>query len=135
MSMIPGVTYLPRPSIVRTASAGAAMFAPTATILPLRIRIDPLRIAGPAAVKIVAFRISVACDGNRTYVDGYGSANGSETAPGPGVGPGAADGAGDGTLCCARLGGGSAMKAAMKTAASTRTGRIIRPDLLGDARG
>src|ERR1700738_3692229 len=100
MSTIPGVTYLPRASITTTASAGVPTFAPTATIFPSRSRIDPLRIADPAAVRIVALRISVARDGNGTYVDGYGSANGTDTAPGPGVG--VADGAGDGAACCAK---------------------------------
>ena len=70
MSMMPGVTYFPCASIVTTKSAGVATFAPTATILPPRSRIEPLRIAGPAAVRIVALRISVARDGNGAYVDG-----------------------------------------------------------------
>ena len=46
------------------------MFAPTAAIFPLRIKTDPFRIVGPAAVRIVALRISVACDANGTYVEG-----------------------------------------------------------------
>src|SRR6202790_4015006 len=125
MSTIPGVTYFPRASMTRTRSAGVPMFAPTAAILPSRTRIEPSRIVGPAAVRIVACVISVACDGNGTYVDGYGSANGTETAPGPGVGPGEGDAAGAAAGCCAALARGSATKAAMQKAAIARTKRLI----------
>src|ERR1700688_2182977 len=128
MSMIPGVTYLPVPSMTSAPSAGGATFAPTATILPLRKRIEPLRITGPAAVSRVTLRISVARLGNAVYVDGYGSASGRETAPGPGVGPGAGLAAADGAgACCARPGEESAKTAVIETAASARTGEIIRP--------
>ena len=78
-------------------------------------------------MRIVALRISVARDGNRTYVDGYGSANGTDSAPGPGVGPGdgAAEAAAAGVDCCAAPGGGSAKKATVQMAASARTRRFI----------
>ncbi len=56
--MMPGVTYLPVPSIT-TASAGASIDVPTETIFPSRSRIDAFCIVGPAAVMIVALRISV----------------------------------------------------------------------------
>jgi len=127
MSMMPGVTYFPCASIVTTASAGVATFAPTATILPSRSRIDPLRITGPAAVRIVALRISVARDGNGAYVDGYGSANGTDSAPGPGVGPagGAGDAAVDGVDCCANPCWGSMTQTTVQTAASARANRTI----------
>lgn len=82
--MIPGVTYLPVPSIT-TASAGAVTEVPTATILPSRSRIEAFCIVGPAAVIIVAFLISVVCDGNGTYVLGNGFAFGSDSAPIPGL--------------------------------------------------
>ena len=81
--MMPGVTYLPVPSIT-TASAGALIDVPTDTIFPSRNRIDAFCIVGPAAVIIVALRISVVCDGNGTYVLGNGLAFGSDRAPFPG---------------------------------------------------
>jgi hypothetical protein len=59
------------------------------------------------------------------YVDGYGSASGTESAPGPGVGPGAglpADGAAG---CCATVGDESAKTAVIEAAASARAGKII----------
>lgn len=81
--MIPGVTYLPVPSIT-TASDGAVTEVPTATILPSRSRIDAFCIIGPAAVIIVALRMSVVREGNGVYVLGNGLAFGSESAPVPG---------------------------------------------------
>ena len=78
--MMPGVTYLPAPSIT-SASAGASTVAPTSAILPSRMSTLPLRIVGPAAVRIVTLRISVGRDGNGGYVLGNGSALGVETAP------------------------------------------------------
>src|SRR5439155_391167 len=56
-SIKPGVTYLPVPSTT-TASAGACTVAPTATMRPSLNRIEPLAISCPAAVRIVALRIS-----------------------------------------------------------------------------
>ena len=59
--MTPGVTHLPLASIT-TASAGASTVWPTAATLPFCSRIDPRSIAGPAAVRIVALRMTVARD-------------------------------------------------------------------------
>ena len=100
-SMIPGVTYFPVPSITN-ASAGATIFVPTAAIFPSRNRIDPFAIVGPAAVNIVAFRISVVRRGKGLYVLGNGSAFGRDVPPGPGDGAGEGDacGAGDGCGDC-----------------------------------
>src|SRR3954447_7794229 len=70
VSMIPGVTHFAVASIT-TASAGAFTVCPTAATLPSRSRIDPCSIGGPAAVRIVASRISVVRDGNGLYVDAY----------------------------------------------------------------
>src|SRR5664279_4469864 len=83
--MNPGVTNLPVPSIT-TASAGAATLVPTATILPPCISTEPPTMRGPAAVRIVAFLMSVVFDANGLYVLGNGSASGSATAPLPGGG-------------------------------------------------
>src|SRR5688500_5745995 len=80
VSMRPGVTYLPWPSIT-TASAGASTVCPTATILPSRIRIAPLRTSGPAAVKMCTLRMTVARVVGARYVLGNGSAFGVESAP------------------------------------------------------
>ena len=63
MSMMPGVTNLPVPSIT-TASAGAFTLAPTASILPSFSRIAPFVMRGPAAVRIVTFWMTVVLDGN-----------------------------------------------------------------------
>src|ERR1043166_3857666 len=82
-SMIPGVTYLPVPSIT-TASAGAVIDVPTAAIFPLRNSTEPFAIEGPAAVMIVALRISVVRLGNGLYVLGKGFAFGDDVPPGPG---------------------------------------------------
>src|SRR5690348_8583542 len=82
MSMIPGVTNLPVPSMT-TASAGASTDAPTAAIFPSRSRIAPLWTAGPAAVRIVTLRMTVGFDGRGWYVLGNGSAFGVEVAPSP----------------------------------------------------
>ena len=59
----PGVTHLPLASIT-TASAGALTFWPTATIFPFCSRIEPRSIAGPAAVRIIALRMTVGREGN-----------------------------------------------------------------------
>src|SRR6476661_1951415 len=61
VSMIPGVTYLPVPSMT-TASDGAVTLVPTSAILPSRRSTLPLRMVGPAAVRIVTLRISVGRD-------------------------------------------------------------------------
>jgi len=45
---------------------------------------DPSRITAPAAVRIVACRISVAREGNGRYVLGNGSSFGTDRPPGPG---------------------------------------------------
>src|SRR6266404_1771663 len=82
-STIPGVTYLPVPSITK-ASVGALIETPTAAIFPSRNNTEPLRIDGPAAVIIVAFRIRVGRPGKGRYVLGNGFAFGSEVPPGPG---------------------------------------------------
>src|SRR3954467_7414589 len=64
-SMMPGVMYLPAPSTTR-ASAGAFTVAPTAATFPFCRRMAPFRIVGPAAVRMVTFRITVVLDGNGT---------------------------------------------------------------------
>src|SRR3954464_2263237 len=61
-SMIPGVTYLPAPSII-SASAGALTVAPIAAIFPFWSRMAPFLIVGPAAVSRLTFRITVVRDG------------------------------------------------------------------------
>ena len=78
--MIPGVTYLPVPSIT-TASLGAVTLAPTAAILPSRSSTLPFRIVGPAAVRMVTLRMSVVRDGKGLYVLGNGLSFGTETPP------------------------------------------------------
>src|SRR5262245_5540312 len=83
VSMIPGVTNLPVPSITR-ASGGTVTFAPTATIFPSRRTIVPFWMRGPVAVRIVALRIAMGPDGTAWYVLGKGSAFGAERAPAPG---------------------------------------------------
>jgi len=80
VSMMPGVTYLPVPSIT-TASPGALTFAPTAAILPSRSRTLPFRIVGPAAVRMVTLRMSVVRDGKGLYVLGNGLSFGTDTPP------------------------------------------------------
>src|SRR4051812_41795358 len=80
VSMTPGVTYLPVPSMT-TASAGASTVAPTATIFPSRTTRAPWGMRGPAAVRIVALRITVGREGKRAYVLGKGSAFGVESPP------------------------------------------------------
>jgi hypothetical protein len=82
VSIKPGVTYLP-PASITTAPAGASTLCPTEAILPSRISTAPPRITGPAAVRIVAFRMSIAGAGTGWYVLGNGSALGSDTAPRP----------------------------------------------------
>src|SRR5579883_719797 len=103
-SMMPGVTYLPVPSIT-TASAGAAICEPTATTLPSRIRSEASCSAGPAAVRIVACWMTVTREGKGVYVLGNGSALGTESAPGPGAGVGPAP---PGDAAAARAGAGGA---------------------------
>src|SRR3954471_18682644 len=66
--MMPGVTHLPLASIT-TASAGALTVCPTAATLPSWRRIAPRSITGPAAVRMVALRITVVRDGSGLYVD------------------------------------------------------------------
>lgn len=68
-----------------TASGGASTDAPTATIFPLRSRIDASCIAGPAAVRIVAPRMTVVRDVNGVYVLGKGFAFGTDSMPGSGI--------------------------------------------------
>jgi hypothetical protein len=63
VSMMPGVTHLPLASMT-TASDGALTFVPTAATLPSRSSTEPFVIAGPVAVRIVAFRMSVVRDGS-----------------------------------------------------------------------
>src|SRR5688572_28112110 len=93
--MIPGVRYFPAPSIT-SASAGASTVAPTAAIFPFCMRIAPFLIKGPAAVRMLTFRITVIRDGKGTYVLGNGSALGAEVAPRPI--PGVESRAGDGEV-------------------------------------
>src|SRR6476469_967724 len=82
MSMNPGVTYFPPPSIT-TASDGAVTLAPTDSIFPSFRRIEPFVILGPAAVKMVTFLMTVVFDGKGLYVLGNGSAFWAESAPRP----------------------------------------------------
>src|SRR5687767_4189208 len=82
LSMRPGVTNFPEPSITM-ASAGASTVAPTPAIFPSRKRIAPFTTRGPTAVNIVTFRITVGRDGSGVYVLGNGSASGDESAPDP----------------------------------------------------
>src|SRR5689334_19210791 len=81
MSMIPGVRYLPVPSIT-IASAGTETVVPTLTIFPSRMSKEPSWITGPAAVRMVTCVMSVGLDGNGLYVLGNGSAFGRESNPG-----------------------------------------------------
>ena len=68
-----------------TASAGASTDAPTATILPSRMRIDASCMdRRPAAVSIVAWRTTVVREVNGVYVLGNGLALGTDSMPGPG---------------------------------------------------
>src|ERR1044072_2930677 len=97
-STIPGVTYLPVPSIT-TASGGALTAVPTAAIFPSRSNTEPFTIVGPAAVIIVTLRISVARRGKGLYVLGNGSAFSIDAPPGPGEGAGEAAGAGEAVGC------------------------------------
>src|SRR2546423_13757699 len=80
--MIPGVTYLPAPSIT-SASAGASTVAPTPGFAPCGMRIAPFLISGPAAVRMLTFRITVVREGKGAYVLGNGSAFGVDIAPRP----------------------------------------------------
>src|SRR4051812_3804561 len=89
--MMPGVTYLPAPSMT-TAPAGAFTVAPTATTLPSWSRIAPFVMVGPAAVMMVTFRITVGRDAKGVYVLGNGSAFGRLSAPRPGCDAGGAAG-------------------------------------------
>ena len=66
MSIRPGVTKRPVPSTT-TASAGALILSvPTETTLPSANRIEACCISGPAAVRIVAFRINTGGAAGRT---------------------------------------------------------------------
>src|SRR5437763_11496956 len=66
-SMMPGVTYMPVASM--TLAFGPAVTSlPTATILPLRMRIEPFSIVPCDAVIIVALRISVSPEAFCAYV-------------------------------------------------------------------
>src|ERR1043166_8157545 len=98
-SMIPGVTYLPVPSITK-ASAGASIELPTAAIFLSRRSTDAFVNVGPFAVMMVALRISVVRRVKGLYVLGNGSAFGNEVPPGPGDGAGDACGDGDGCGVC-----------------------------------
>src|SRR5450759_3240711 len=69
--MMPGVIHLPVASIT-TASAGAVTSWPTATTLPFCSRSDPRSIAGPAAVRIVALRMTVGRDAAGLWVEAHG---------------------------------------------------------------
>src|SRR5215471_7745596 len=69
--MMPGVTHFPVPSMT-SASGGSVTVVPTAVTLPFCSTIDPRSIAGPAAVRIVALRMTVARAGAGWYVDAYG---------------------------------------------------------------
>src|SRR2546423_6465329 len=80
--MIPGVTYLPAPSIT-SASAGASTVAPTPAIFPFCMRIAPFLISGPAAVRMLTFRITVGREAKGAYVLGNGSAFGVDIDPRP----------------------------------------------------
>src|SRR5262245_34998442 len=125
-SISPGVTYLPVPSMIK-ASAGDSTEVPTAAIFPSRISTEPFAIVGPAAVMIVALRITVVRRGNGLYVLGKGSALGNEVPPGPG------DGAGEAaawavpeadSLCCGVC--GSCCVANASTRHAQTTTRIIK---------
>ena len=114
--MMPGVTHRPLASTT-TASAGAGTVWPTATILPSLSRTDPRSMIGPAAVRIVALRMSVGRDGSRAYVDGYASWTIAPCAPGADAG------------CCARTAGGTAARAMARAVAAVKRRRILM-DLL-----
>src|SRR4029078_9831430 len=60
-SIIPGVTYLPPPSMT-VAPGGGSTVAPTARIFPSANAIAPLRIVGPAAVMMLTLRITYGAD-------------------------------------------------------------------------
>ena len=62
--MMPGVTHLPVPSITMRAGGRVDGRRRPRAILPSRSRIAPFRIAGPAAVRIVALRMSVGREGS-----------------------------------------------------------------------
>src|SRR5690349_16113685 len=79
---MPGVSHLPCPSIT-TASDGASTLAPTLTIFPSRMSSAPLRMTGPAAVRMLTLRTTVVREGKGRYVLGNGSAFGVDSAPGP----------------------------------------------------
>jgi hypothetical protein len=63
MSMIPGVTNFPCPSIT-TARGGSGTLAPTATILPSCIRIEASAYSLSVPVRMVAPRMMVGRDGS-----------------------------------------------------------------------
>src|SRR4051794_29412451 len=70
--MRPGVTNLPVPSItVAPGGAGAAVSLSTETILPSAKSSDARESSGPAAVRIVAFRIRTGGAAGRWYVETY----------------------------------------------------------------
>ena len=82
--MMPGVTYLPVPSITR-ASGGAVTFAPTAAILPSRSSDRAVlrsRARGGQDGGVADERRGPTAKGR--YVLGKGSAFGADTAPGTG---------------------------------------------------
>src|SRR5688500_1394302 len=110
-----------------TASAGASTDAPTAAIFPSRSSTDPLRIAGPAAVRIVAFLMTVVREGNGVYVLGNGAAFGADRAPATRSGD---DGEGDGA--CEPCAGAHARAAASRVNGAVR---IVTRDLLKSTAG
>src|SRR6266550_4524532 len=61
-SIMPGVTYLPAPSIT-SASAGAFTVGPIAATFPFCNRIAPFLIIGPAAVSMLTLRMTVVREG------------------------------------------------------------------------
>src|SRR5262252_9372978 len=121
-SMIPGVTYLPVPSIT-CASAGASIDVPTAAIFPSRSSTEPFAIVAPAAVMIVALRINVVRRGKGLYVLGKGSALGREMPPGPGGGAG--DTCGEGEDCGDCESNCVANESSRQTQAATRSIEFI----------
>src|SRR5688572_13160872 len=80
--MMPGVTYLPAPSMT-VAPVGTVTIGPSATIFPSAMEIIPLRIVGPAAVMMFTLRMTSGGEGKRAYVLGNGLAFGVETPPSP----------------------------------------------------
>src|SRR5579872_4876368 len=92
MSMIPGVTNLPVPSITTGDSppsacliAGSSVLLPTAAILLSFMRSAPFTMRGPTAANMVTFSMSVGWEGGGVSGLVYGAALGTERAPGPAV--------------------------------------------------